>query len=80
MAGDLGGLAQHVELHARRVMVEEAVPIRGQVVQGARLDQIVIGEHRLAPIATLGNVVRHIRQDSPSKLCHGVIMDEARKG
>ncbi len=41
---------------------------------------VVTEEHRLPPIATLGNVVRHIRHDSAWKLCHGAIMAEAGKG
>ena len=37
-------LAPHVELPARWVVVEEAAPVWDQVVEGARLDEIVIGD------------------------------------
>jgi hypothetical protein len=41
---------------------------------------VVTEEHRLAPIATLGNVVRHIRHDRAAPLCHGGIPAQAGKG
>jgi hypothetical protein len=41
---------------------------------------VVTEEHRLAPIATLGHVMRYVRDDRASKLCHAAIMAEASKG
>ena len=41
---------------------------------------VVTEEHRLAPIATLGDVMRHVGNDGASKLCHGGIMADAGNG
>ena len=40
----------------------------------------VVAEDRLAPIATLGDVVRHVRADCAGELGHGAIMAEAGTG
>ena len=41
---------------------------------------VVTEEHRLAPIAALGDVMRHVRDDRASKLCHGDTLAQAGKG
>lgn len=41
---------------------------------------VVTEEHHLAPIATLGDVVRHIRHERASELFHAATMAEAGNG
>jgi hypothetical protein len=41
---------------------------------------VVTEEHRLAPIAALGDVVRHIRHDSAAQLCHGDTLAQVGDG
>lgn len=51
-------LAQHVELPARRGVVEEAAPVGDQSVEGARLDEIVVSDAEMCPGAGPGPVLR----------------------
>ena len=41
---------------------------------------VVTEEHRLAPIAALGDVMRDVRDDRAAPLCHGGITAQAGKG
>ena len=71
-------LAQHVELPARRVVIEEAAPVRDQMIEGARLDESVVGDAEMCPGAGPRPVLRPRYQPRPVRVAFDVAQSRER--
>jgi hypothetical protein len=71
-------LAQHVELPTRRVAVEEAAPVGDQIVEGARLDERVMGDAEMRTCAGPGPVLGPCHQSRPIRVAFDVAQGRER--
>lgn len=71
-------LAQHVELPARRVVVEEAAPVGDQMVEAASLDEAVLGDAEMGASARPGPVLRPGGQPRPLRVALDIAQGRKR--